>query len=134
MATTEPSNSPAAVVDAGDANAALARVAQQGLSTAGLEAARAVALAVWHEQGRLDLHELAGPQLSEALSLVERLSLYNVVPQARKQELLGQVRRLRAATGAGLGVLGFEAAYRKLLPELQTLQTQLDTVKHTRAA
>ena len=134
MTITEPINSPAALADAGDANAALARVAQQGLSTAGFDAARAVALAVWHQQGSVDLHELAGPHLSDALSLVERLSLYNEVPQSRKQELLGQVRRLRAATGAGLGVLGFEAAYRKLLPDLQALQTRLDTAKHTRAA
>lgn len=91
-------------------------------------------MAVWHEQGRLDLHDGVGPPLSDALSLVERLSLYNVVPQSRKQELLGQVRRLRAATGAGLGILGFEATYRKLLPELQPLQTRHYHPKHIQAA
>jgi hypothetical protein len=134
MTTTELTDASVALANTsdanGDANAALGRIAQQGLSVAGLEAARAVALAVWHEQGSLDLRGLAGPYLSDALSLVERLSLYSVVPQSRKQELLGQVRRLRAATGAGLGVLGFEAAYRKLLPELQPLQTQRKDTKH----
>jgi hypothetical protein len=134
MTTNEPTDAPTTLADAGDATAALGRVAQLGLSVAGLEAARAVALDVWHEQGGLDLRELAGPYLSDALSLVERLSLYNVVPQARKQELLGQVRRLRAATGAGLGVLGFEAAYRKLLPDLQPLQTRHYDAKRARAA
>jgi hypothetical protein len=134
MTAAIPTNAPAAVADVGDANAALGRVAQKGLAAAGLEAARAVALAVWHEQGSLTFHELAGPHLSDALSLVERLSLCNVVPQSRKQELLGQVRRLRAATGAGLGVLGFESAYRKLLPDLQPLLTGHDKARHTRAA
>lgn len=134
MIATVPTTSPAAHSDTGEANSALGRVAQMGLASAGLESARAVALAVWHEQGRLDLHGLGGPHLSDALSLVERLSLYNVVPQSRKQELLGQVRRLRAATGAGLGILGFEAAYRKLLPELQPLQTRHYSPKHARAA
>jgi hypothetical protein len=124
MTATVRSDTPAAHSDIREASDALGRVAQLGLATAGLEAARAVALAVWHEQGGLDLGGLAGPHLSDALSLVERLSLYNIVPQSRKQELLSQVRRLRAATGAGLGVLGFEAAYRKLLPELQPLQTR----------
>ncbi len=134
MTATVPTDAPAAPSDSGEGNTALGRVAQLGLATAGLETACAVALAVWHEQGRLDLQELSGPHLSDALSLVERLSLYNIVPQARKQELLGQVRRLRAATGAGLGILGFEAAYRKLLPELQLLQTRHCNPKHTRAA
>jgi hypothetical protein len=133
MADTVPTNAPAAPSDTGEANTALGRVAQQGLATAGPEAARAVALAVWREQGGLDLGGLAGPHLSDALSLVERLSLYAGVPQSRKQELLGQVRRLRAATGAGLGVLGFEAAYRKLLPELQLLQTRHYGAKHIQA-
>lgn len=134
MTDTVPTNVPAAHSDTGDANSALGRVAQLGLAIAGFDAARVVALAIWHEQGRLDLHDLGGPHLSDALSLVERLSLYNLVPQSRKQELLGQVRRLRAATGAGLGMLGFEAAYRKLLPELQPLQSRHYSARHTRAA
>jgi hypothetical protein len=134
MDTNETTDVPVARADASDATAAVGRVAQLGLAVAGLDAARSVALAVWHEQGSLDLRELAGPYLSDALSLVERLSLYNVVPQSRKQELLGQVRRLRAATGAGLGVLGFEAAYRKLLPELQPLEPRHYDAKRARAA
>ncbi len=63
MTATVPTDAPAAPSDSGEGNTALGRVAQLGLATAGLETACAVALAVWHEQGRLE----AAPEAASAL-------------------------------------------------------------------
>ncbi len=81
--------------DATAANTSLAKVAQQGLLHVDFDVVRQVAMAVWHGQDRVDLREVQGPYLADALSLLERLSFYNVVPQDRKKALLEQVRQLR---------------------------------------
>lgn len=77
-------------------------------------------------RGSLDLEGATGPHRDDAVSLVERLSYYNVVPQERKRLLLQEVRRLRAASSRPneAPVDEFSGAFRRFLPDLQPLQTR----------
>jgi len=113
-----------APVHATAATVALEKVAQQGLLHVDFEVVRQAALAVWHSQEGVDLEGVRGPYLGEAASLLERLSFYNVVAQDRKKTLLSQVRRVRSGSPVASNNNGFEAAYRKFLPQLQPLQTR----------
>lgn len=105
------------------ANAALMRVAQQGLSHVDGRVVEAVAMGVWHGEEAPDLELATGPHLDDAMKLVERLSYYNVVPQERKKKLLGQVRRLRHSA-RGSNDSQFDSEFRRFLPRLQPLQTR----------
>ncbi|OIQ80674.1 hypothetical protein GALL_375710 [mine drainage metagenome] len=107
------------------ANKALAKVARRGLRHVDVGSVRTTALAVWYGRGSLDLDHATGPHRGDAVSLVERLSYYNVVPQERKRYLLQEVRRLRADAGMNETPADeFGRAFLQFLPDLQPLQTR----------
>jgi hypothetical protein len=106
------------------ANAALAKVAQQGLLHVDFDVVQQAALAVWHTHEEVNLESVQGPYLGEAVRLLERLSFYNVVNQDRKKALLSQVRRFEGMAQVTVKAPEFETAYRKFLPRLQPLQTR----------
>lgn len=104
-------------------NTVLSQVAQRGLMRVDFDVVKATALAVWYGTETPDLAELKGPHCAEAVQLVERLSYYNVVPQARKKALLSCARRA-LATHQGVARTEFESAYKTFLPRLQRMQTR----------
>jgi hypothetical protein len=105
------------------ANAALTKVARQGLSHVDQAVVEAAAMGVWHGEEEPDLEVVFGPHLADAVDLVERLSYYNVVPQERKKKLLKQVRLLRGSSHL-VQDSNFETTFRRFLPRLQPLQTR----------
>lgn len=102
--------------------AAFNRVATRGLRAAGAGTVELAAMGVWHGAAP-DMGELSGPHVEDAFDLLERLSLYNVVPAAKKRELLSQVRAYRNSHLVG-GSPAFEDAFNEYLPSLQLLQTR----------
>lgn len=112
-------------VDEGEAGVALSAVAQQGLSQVSADVVHRAALAIWYGQGTVDLASVQGaPHAGDALSLVERLSFYNLVERGRKRELLRQVGQAREKWATPCDMQAFEAAYRRFLPGLQPMQTR----------
>lgn len=103
--------------------AALAAVAVQGLASAFYEDVECVARAIWHGDLVPRLDGLQGPHAAEAALLVERLSFYNLVPQARKQVLRACLGRLLEPVSAP-GRAAVEQAYKRFLPRLQPLQSR----------
>lgn len=104
-------------------NAVLRQVAQHGLKCVEFDVVKDAALAVWYGAETPELESLQGPHYDDAVLLVERLSYYNVVPQSRKNLLLGRARQALAVRSE-VARADFEAAYKAFLPRLQPLQTR----------
>ena len=103
---------------------AFAKVARMGMNAADLADVRAAALWVWYGRDLPGRAVLRGPHASEAVSLLERLSYYNVVPLQRKKQLKRLVSALRSEEHRADNADRFEQMFSKFLPELQPMQSR----------